>query len=323
MKIVTSDEMEKIESFAYSKGESEIGFMEAAGKQVANQVEQFIDRNGLEPSIFLLVGKGNNGGDAYAAGKELLQKGFSVVAYPIAEEGVCSPLCKQMRCSFQLQGGKIEEDSREPFPLEGVIVDGLVGTGFRGAAEGNLAVMIRKANASELPIISIDIPSGVCGNTGKVATVAIDASMTIYLGLPKIGCLIGDGWNHTGEFIYAYFGLKPEYIDRAKPFAYLINLDSLSPLMPKMKRNRHKYQAGYVLGVAGSYEMPGAALLSGIAALKAGAGVSRLFHPKGMEEMLNFSPYELIKEGWDFVRFKRIEEEMQRAGAFFIGPGLG
>jgi NAD(P)H-hydrate epimerase len=326
IKVVTAHEMARIEGMAFAKGASEVDYMEHAAAAIADQVEHFIERHGLDQTVTLLVGKGNNGGDAYAAGRRLIEKGFAVIAYHIYSLDSCGPLCKQMYESFKEKGGEIHFVHKEAdfsFEPEGVILDGLVGTGFKGAAEGALAKIIAAANDSDLPIIAIDIPSGVCGNTGIVETVAIQATLTIYLGLPKLGFFIGNGWDHVGELVYASFGLKQEYIDEAKPSAYLVNIASLSSLMPKIKRTRHKYEAGYVLGFGGSPGMPGAAVLSSCGALKSGAGIVRLFHPCGMEESLNNAPYELIREGWDGKDSKRIVEEMSRAKALFVGPGIG
>jgi ADP-dependent NAD(P)H-hydrate dehydratase / NAD(P)H-hydrate epimerase len=326
IKVVTAQEMARIEGIAYAKGASEIDYMENAAEAIADLVERFIDRQGLDQRVTLLVGKGNNGGDAYAAGRRLIEKGFSVVAYHVYSLESCSPLCQEMCESFKLRGGPIHFISGEDhfaFEPEGVILDGLFGTGFQGAVGEDFAKIIQAANGSQLPIIAIDIPSGVTGDTGAVETVAIEATMTIYLGLPKLGFFMGKGWDHVGELTYASFGLDQVYIDAAKASAYLVNLDSLSDLMPKTKRTRHKYEAGYVLGVAGSPGMSGAALLSSVAALKSGAGIVRLFHPLGMEGELSHAPYELIREGWNGKEDTRIVEEIRRAKALFLGPGIG
>ncbi len=326
IKVVTADEMARIEGMAFAKGASEVDYMEHAAAAIADHIEYFINRHGLDQTVTLLVGKGNNGGDAYAAGRRLIEKGFSVAAYHIYSLDSCSLLCRQMCDRFKQRGGQVHfahQENELMFDPEGVILDGLVGTGFKGRAEGPLAKIITAANESELPIIAIDIPSGVCGNTGIVETVAIQATITIYLGLPKLGFFIGSGWDHTGELVYASFGLKQEYINEAKPSAYLVNLASLSTLMPKIKRTRHKYEAGYVLGFGGSPGMSGAAILSSYGALKSGVGIVRLFYPIGIGESLNSAPYELIREGWDPNSSERIIEEISRAQAVFVGPGIG
>ncbi|MGE5195899.1 MAG: NAD(P)H-hydrate dehydratase, partial [Anaerolineae bacterium] len=197
------------------------------------------------------------------------------------------------------------------------------GTGFRGRAEGSLAKAIEKANHVKLPIIAIDIPSGVDGNTGDVGSVAINAALTVYLGLPKTGFFWGEGWNHVGLLRRADFGLPQEFVDQAKPQAHLVDSATLSNLLPPLKRNRHKYQAGYTLAFAGSVEMPGAAILSTSAAMRSGCGILRLFHPVDAASALSFSSVEVIKEGWDLKHLARILEESRRASSLLMGPGMG
>jgi len=325
-KVVTAQEMARIEKIAYAKGYSDIDFMEEAGTNVADLTLDFIEENGLEKKVILFVGKGNNGGDAYVAGIKLLEKGCSVQALHFFPLEKCSPLCVKQHARFKTAGGKVyylkEAEDFSQFS-EGVILDGLVGTGFSGKAEGVLAKAIEQANHSNLPILAIDIPSGVDGSSGTVETIAIQAIETIYLGLPKWGFFVKEGWNHVGQLIGAEFGLPEEYINEAKAKAFLYHSEVLPLLFPSLKRNRHKYEAGYVLGVAGSASMPGAALLASLATLRAGAGIVRLFYPEEIEQEMSRAPLELIKEAWDLKDISRILEESKRAKAFFIGPGIG
>ncbi len=322
IKVVTASEMAEVERRAIHCGASALVFMQQAAQGIGVAVEEFALENSLRLFVTLLVGKGNNGGDALAAGVFLLQRGFTVAAvclYPLSES---SALCKHMREQFVACGGRIyevSEDSPSGAPLGGILVDGLVGTAFRGRASGPLASLIKRANGSGCPILAVDIPSGVDGDTGE-AFVAIRATQTLYLELPKRGFFVGDGWNHVGTLRRIGFGLSESSIEDAKEIAYLADEAALFRLLPPIKRNRHKYEAGYVLACAGSPGMPGAALLSCSAALKAGAGIVRLFYPEEMRAELTNAPYELILQPWDI---KKIREEAARAKAVLIGPGMG
>ena len=140
--------------------------------------------------------------------------------------------------------------------------------------------------------------------------------------MPKIGFFIGKGWDHIGELIYADFGLPKTVIAEAQAEAYLIDEEMLSTFLPPIKRSRHKYEAGYVLSIAGSFGMTGAAILSSFAALCSGAGIVRLFYPQGLEGTMVKAPLELLTESWNFD-LKRVLEEAHRAKSFLIGPGLG
>lgn len=313
--VVTADEMKRLEKMAIDAGEDEQRFMENAGAGIARAVQA-----SSPGEITLLIGKGNKGGDAFTAGAILLNNGFSVRAYCLYPLEECSQLSQKMAHRFT--GPIIPYTSSCTFE-EGLIIDGLLGTGFHGSVTGVEADAINKANASGLPIFAIDIPSGLNGSTGEVATVAIHAHTTISLGLPKIGFFIGKGWNHVGKLVFVDFGLPKTFLKEAKVIAHLISEEKAAKGLPKMERDRHKYQAGYVLCVAGSPGMPGAALMSCHAALKAGAGIVRLFYPTEIREELVSAPYELIKEGWDLVDDTRITEESKRAKALMIGPGVG
>ncbi len=322
-KVVSAKSMTRLEGLAYAGGCKELDFMEGAGSSIAEKTEAFIRESKLSSHVTLLVGKGNNGGDAYVAGRKLLEKGIRVTAFHVYHIDQCGPLCLQQKESFERCGGQIQflyEGKDICFPSEGVILDGLVGTGFKGKAEGVLADVICKANNASLPILAIDIPSGLCGNTGSVESVAIQATATIYLELPKIGFFLKEGWKYVGRLIKANFGLPEAFLDQVEPEAFLIE-EVDSSLLPKIERTRNKYDAGYVLTLAGSYAMTGAGILASYAALKSGAGIVRWFYPPEIAHLISGAPFELIKE--PFLEESRFEEEMKKAKALIIGPGMG
>ncbi len=315
-KIVTAEEMQRIEKRAISAGESADKFMDKAAEGIAAITQEFIEQLNLPKKIVLLTGKGSNAGDAYTAGALLRKKGFSVLAisaFPLKE---CSPLCRERHNHFIKSGGKVASLAGADIEGYGVILDGLVGTGFKGKASGALAKAITWANQSDLPILALDIPSGLNGTTGEVGTVAIEAVGTIFLGLPKIGFFLEKGWDHVGDLAGVDFGLPEKFIEEAKEEALLLDPTSLH--LPPMRRSRHKYEAGYVLGIAGSPQMAGAAALSSAGVLRSGAGIVRLFSmPKTPSDQLLA---EVIHEEYDL---KKIKEESKRAAAYFVGPGLG
>lgn len=325
-KVVTSEEMSRVEKLSLAAGSSVADFMEKAGLGVAEVVIEYLSHHPKEKHITVFAGKGNNGGDAYVVAVHLKQKGYEVEVVQLYGYNECSPLCKGHADRFQKVGGKIHPIHNHAdikLSLTGVIVDGLVGTGFKGSATDLLAEAIEKINASGLPVFSIDIPSGLCGSTGRVGSVAVKATYTIYLELPKLGFFIGQGWEYVGKLLCVSFGLPKAYREKAEPSAFLASEESMVDLLPQIRRTRHKYEAGYVLAIAGSESMPGAAILSCNAALHAGAGIVRLFHPKRMDGALSYAPPEIIKEAWNLKDMGRILEEMLRARAVLIGPGMG
>jgi NAD(P)H-hydrate epimerase len=315
MKVVRSDEMARIEKVSMEVGASDEAYMLKAGEGIADRVEEFVKEQGRDKTVTLLVGKGNNGGDAYVAGTFLLNRGFNVEAFHVVEMGEASPLCQKHGKGFE---GKLQDK----LELNGVILDGLLGTGFQGEVQGKIKEVIKKVNESELPVLAVDIPSGVNGNTGE-AKLAIHADETLYLGMAKRGFFVGEGYNHTGRLHAVDFGMGKKYLEEAKGEGFLLNEKALPGLLPPLKRDRHKYEAGYVIAVAGSPGMPGAAMLSCLAALRTGAGIVRLFHPEGMEQELAPSAYELIRTAYKWGDDSTILEEGKRAKACLIGPGVG
>lgn len=321
--VVTSDQMKQMETRAFDLGESDQHYMENAGLGIAREIENFLVTPADAGEVYLLIGKGNNGGDAFVAGEILAKGGYSVTAFCLYPRSECSPLSKKMAKRFEKAGGKALEIFHPPSFEKGLIVDGLVGTGFKGKAEGLLADVIESANASGLPIFAIDIPSGLNGSTGEVESVAIKATVTLFLGYPKMGFFSGKGWDHVGKLIEIDFGMDKKFARDLLPKMVLATEEAASALLPPIRRSRHKYEAGYVLAIAGSPSMPGAAILACLASLKSGAGIVRLFHPPGMKEALSHAPFELIKEEWDLSDEGRILEEAKRAKALLIGPGMG
>ncbi|MCH9626103.1 MAG: Bifunctional NAD(P)H-hydrate repair enzyme Nnr [Chlamydiales bacterium] len=326
MKIVKAQEMSRIEKLAYAAGAKEEDFMLQAGEGVAELVQRVIAMRHLKPKILLLCGGGNNAGDAYVAGKILRDGGFEVDAFALVSFEKSSPLCRAQSKHFIAEGGSvtyIHAASELVFGEAEIIVDGILGTGFHGEIEGVYSAVIEKANASCLPIVSIDIPSGINGTTGEKGSVAIRACDTLFLGLPKTGCLMGEVWSDMGNVHVYDFGLDPIFVDQADPDGYLIDEARVAQLLPTIERTRHKYQAGYVVGLGGSSGMPGAPIMAGYTALRAGAGIVRLLHPEGMEAELASAPYEVIRQSYRSGDVQTILEAMERAAAVFIGPGIG
>ena len=294
MKIVSAETMSKLEGQAYEQGFTGLDFMENAGRGVAASARNFIEENQLDHVVWLLCGKGNNAGDAFVAGRYLLELGYQVTAIQFDDLDQCSPLCKLNGHLFIEKKGNLIHQI-DSFGTKGIILDGLFGTGFRGQVRDPYASLIEKANHSSLPILAIDIPSGLNGTTGQTEGTVIHATETLFLGLPKIGFFLQSGWNATGKLRAVDFGLTSEFIEKAPADFNLITQDKLSSLIPPIQRNRYKYQAGFVIGLAGSLTMPGAGLLASLAAFRAGSGMVRLLYPAGMEAALSSSPYELIK----------------------------
>lgn len=324
MKVVTAQQMAHIETLAFRDGASESEFMEEAGTGVALVVHDYVEKHNLDRYVLLLCGKGNNAGDAYVAGTHLIELGYEVHAIQLHPIAQCSPLCQGNHHRFITSGGMVREvDAAKEvaFTDHGIIVDGIFGTGFKGTVKEPIASIIEAANRSQLPIIAVDIPSGLNGTTGQVEGACIKAVETAFLGLPKTGFFMRQAWDYVGKLRYVDFGIGADYIEESHADFVMVDEDYAKSLIPPVVRSRHKYSRGFVVGLAGSPGMPGAAILSSWSALAGGAGIVRLLHPAGMEAELAASPYELIRVAYKDAA--QVIEEMNKATACFVGPGIG
>lgn len=319
MKIITSEEMRRIENIAIEKGFSDLEFMKKAAEGIAKYI---IDLK-ISKKVVLLLGKGNNAGDALATAIILLKKGFSVRAYCLFSLSTGSPLFKTQLDLYKKENGKIEIASSSKdifFEKDEIILDGIFGTGFKNKIEKEIVQIIKKVNSFSNIKISIDIPSGLNGNSGKITNIAIKANKTLFLIFPKIGFFINEGWNHIGELVKIDFGLKKEFSDQAKEKMIIYEEKEILNWMPTIKRTRNKYEAGYVIGISGSKGMEGAAALTGLAALRSGAGIVKIYLNNGDFSSL---PREIVKFDLDLRNSEKIIETLNTANSIFIGPGIG
>lgn len=321
MKVVNAHEMKRLEEATYARGTSEESCMNQAGRGVAFAAMQCIAKLHLRPEIALFAGKGNNGGDAFVAARLLHEGGFHVVVFATAPIEKSSPLNQLQRRRFEEQRGKVFESPPEKIDLTpfDLLIDGLLGTGFQGALSGPLVAWVDKINASGKPVLGIDLPSGLDATEGALGPV-VRCHQTLCLGLPKSGCFLDESWNSVGKLSTFDFGLGKKAQEEASAEFEFIDRVSIKSLLPPLIRTRHKYAAGYVIGVGGSPGMPGAPLLAARAAFRAGAGLVRLFHPQEMSAEFGHAPLELIREAYEMPM--DWQERMQKARALFIGPGM-
>lgn len=321
LKVLTGKVMAERERLALHGGNEEL-FMENAGRGVAEAVSIFSRQSNAEKSVVLLAGKGNNGGDGFVAACYLLEEGFDVQAVLPEDFSSCSPLCRKNAQRFQAQGGMILADCKN-LRSAGIILDGIFGTGFKGAVQGSYREMIEWANGSRLPILAIDIPSGLDSETGQVETVAVKAAQTLFLELPKQGFFLQKGWDHIGKLVQVPFGIDSRFFDDAAAKMVLGSLQDAAVLLPAVLPSRHKYSRGSVAGLAGSVQFPGAASLTSFAALRAGAGIVKLAHPADMESSLAGSHPEVIQLAYRPRETEKVLELLVAASACFLGPGIG
>lgn len=258
-------------------GVSEMVLMERAGMAVFNALKELLPEGG---TISVLAGKGNNGGDAFVLARLASDSGYGVECLVAAE----SPEQLRSEARFQMLQAAAAgvqpifcDDARwkrrlEAMACRDLIVDGLLGTGTDGTVRGPVAEAIQAANRSGTPVLSIDVPSGIHTDTGEELGESIWALRTITLGLPKPFLFQNIGLEHSGFWSIADIGYPSELM-REHTGALLIDGAWVSQHLPERLRASHKGENGRVLVVAGSRNMPGAAVLAARSALRSGAGL--------------------------------------------------
>ncbi|MGN6686688.1 MAG: NAD(P)H-hydrate dehydratase [Actinomycetales bacterium] len=235
--------------------------------------------------VVLLVGSGNNGGDALWAGARLAQRGARVVAVLLAER-----VHEQGLAALRAAGGRVvpapgvsgAEDlravARRELASADLVLDGIIGIGGRGGLRQPAADLARAAAEGPGFLVAVDIPSGVDADTGVVEGAAVSADLTVTFGALKPGLCVDPGASHAGAVAVIDIGLEPHLSD-AEPTLRVLDAADLADLLPQPARETDKYRRG-VLGVrAGTDRYPGAAVLCTGAGARAGAGMVRYVGP--------------------------------------------
>ncbi|MEW9546771.1 NAD(P)H-hydrate dehydratase [Nonomuraea sp. NPDC050783] len=262
--------------------------------------------------VVLLVGSGDNGGDALYAGERLARRGARVEAVLAGSKTHEDGLAALLGAGGRATG----PDPRDALERADLIVDGLVGIGVSGALREPYAGLVAAANAARAPVVAVDVPSGVDAGTGRVEGAAVRAQVTVTMGARKTGLLVDPGAACAGRVELVDIGLGPFLPD---PDVAALTDGDVDDLLPRPGKESDKYRRG-VLGVlAGSDLYTGAAVLAVGGALRAGAGMVRYAGPA--------EPVAQVRAAWPEAVITRLDrpsiEDVGRVQAWVLGPGLG
>lgn len=329
MKVSTVEEMRALDGKAISAyGITDELLMENAGLAVARVILEHMDTN--EARFVIVCGSGNNGGDGLVIARKLHSQGGLVQVVlagdPSRFRGAAAvnyEICTQLGLPME------RVDSVERFDdiilSADVIVDALLGTGLSKDVSGIYAAMIDQIKSSGLPVVSVDIPSGVNGNTGQIMGTAVDADLTVSLGLPKLGNLLYPGYAFGGALFVSHISFPPELTD-AGDIRTAVNVP---PALPVRTEWGHKGTFGDVLFIAGAASYTGAPYFAAMSFLKAGGGYSRLAAPAPVVQALGggseivFMPQPATESG--AISKDSVPVLLAQAGECdmtVIGPGL-
>src|SRR5690606_7184395 len=257
--LLSPQEMAQADRLAVAGGMRSFRLMEAAGKAV---MEAIIERY-YQRSVLVLCGPGNNGGDGFIVARLLQQRGWPVQVRLLGNRADLKGDAAQ---AAELWTGRCDEPTPKDIDDADLVVDAMVGAGLDRDLTGAYADMVNAVNESSLPVVSIDVPSGIDGATGAIRGVAMIADMTITFFRLKPGHLLLPGRQHCGEVVLAEIGIPENVLDKIGARAWQ-NTPALWSL-PGALADGHKFDRGHVVVASGGALETGAAVLaSGAAAV--------------------------------------------------------
>ena len=313
IEIFDSEEMRRFEQRQFIKKNS-YSYMKKAG----NQVFKFIDNNFKnKKSIIVLCGPGNNGGDGFVIARHLMDHGYFVTVYTYVSENKYKGDALKA-----LKGFKGELKTIDLFKLKknALIVDAIFGIGLKRNIKGILSTVFRKINKGKNCVVSVDIPSGVCSNTGKILGSAIKATFTITFHRKKIGHVVGYGKHFCGRIKVVEIGFSQKKI---KSRCRENSPDLWKRYFPWKKTFGHKYSRGRVIVYGGQKEFTGATILSALAALRTGTGSVKILCSKNTLQIYSLKFPSVLKKEINNIRQLEVFLKKEKITSFLIGPGAG
>jgi NAD(P)H-hydrate epimerase len=270
-------------------------------------------------ALTVLAGRGNNAGDGYLVAALALRAGWRVTLLAVGDAEQLQGDAALARDEARAAGVAVQAWS-ECAALEGVVVDALLGTGLHGVVREPYAQAIRLLNASGLPVLAVDLPSGLCADSGRVLGVAVRAQLTVTLIGLKLGLFTGVAADWVGELQFDDLQADPQLVARQAGMAQRLAGGNL-PCLPERSRGVHKGQLGHVLVVGGERGLAGAALLAAQSALRSGAGMVSLATRGEHLAAAQARIPEVMSVG--LASANQLLALGQSATVWVVGPGLG
>jgi ADP-dependent NAD(P)H-hydrate dehydratase / NAD(P)H-hydrate epimerase len=316
--LLTVEEMGRADRAAIAAGVPGTALMEAAGRAVADAAVAFLAGCGAAAAV--VCGPGNNGGDGFVAARLLRARGWRVRLGLLGDKAGLTGDAAEMAARWD---GPIEALS--PAVLEGadLIVDALFGAGLSRPVEGSAAAVVAAINAAGRPVLAVDVPSGLDGNTGRAEGPVVRASLTVTFFRRKPGHLLLPGRTLCGEVRLADIGIPAGVLDEIAPRTFADRPSLWSMRYPRPALDAHKYRRGHAVVVSGPAEGTGAARLGARGALRIGAGLVTLAG-NGAATAINATHATAV-----MVRAVASDTQLaeflsdERRNAVLIGPGAG
>ncbi|WP_028981286.1 bifunctional ADP-dependent NAD(P)H-hydrate dehydratase/NAD(P)H-hydrate epimerase [Sporocytophaga myxococcoides] len=321
MKILSADQIRALDAFTIQNEPiSSIDLMERAS---ATFVNWFIEHFNPDREVYIFCGPGNNGGDGLAVARLLTQVQYSVKVFVFPSDKYSADFeINFRRLEKLITISKISSTEHIPvFPKAAVVIDAIFGSGLSRPVGGLYADVIKSINESSTIKIAIDIASGLFCDSNNEDSVKVKVDYTFTFQLPKLSFLLPQNEKFTGSWIARDIGLDKTFIeDQSSVFSY-VNEGEIFPLVKPRKKFSHKGDYGKALIMAGSFGMMGAAVLSGKACYRAGAGLVKFYTPKCGVQILQSALPEAILSADPEENFISKLPDLAGFNAVAAGPG--
>lgn len=280
-----------------------------------------IDTDKLQQHILVVCGGGNNGGDGYVVARYALTAGYRVHVLPLVDIDKLQGDAHTAAQHWRLCGGRDLSLNQVDFTAYDIIVDAIFGTGLQREVSGSFAAVIAQINQSQVPVLAIDIPSGLSADTGQALGDAVSADATVsFIGL-KRGLFTGSAADYCGHIQFSDLSVPGAVYAGVPAEAELIQADVMQQVLPKRQRNVHKGHFGHVLIIGGAPGMSGAVQMAAMAALRTGAGLVTVATAQEHASQISAAYPEIMVHA---VKGKAdLLPLLERATVIALGPGLG
>lgn len=316
IELLTTAEMAEADRLTIAGGTPGIDLMENAGRAVADAASAVLQGR----RVVIVAGPGNNGGDGFVAARHLAERGYSV---RVSFVGDRRRLKGDALLAAERWSGPVEAASPVSLTDCDIVVDALFGAGLDRAVEGLPAAMIKAMNAAGVPLIAVDLPSGVNGTTGAVMGLAVKATHTVTFFRHKIGHLLLPGRLHCGSVDVADIGISDRVLERIKPLTFANRPRLWGQLFPMPAEGGHKYSRGHAVVVSGGISTTGAARLAARGALRSGAGLVTIASPREALSVNAASSLAVMVRPVDGAAELAEFLTDRRRNAVVLGPGGG
>ena len=321
--LLTNEQMACADRLTIDSGIAGINLMEQAAAEIARVTSQILQKTSGR-RVLVLCGPGNNGGDGYAAARRLREQRYKVRVASTIPASSLKGDAAQAAASWP---GDISSAWDEDFHSADLVLDALFGAGLTRDLDEKTIALINRLNKwrrdTKQNIVSVDIPSGVDGTTGSIRGAAVEADATITFFRVKTGHLLLPGRLQCGKLTCAHIAIRQSALASLSIDAF-VNVPKLwRHALPVPQTEGHKYSRGHVVVVSGGISFSGAARLSALAALRAGAGLVTLASPlDALAVNASALTSVMVRPASDASELSRLLLD-KRKNVVAIGPGLG